>query len=318
MKIILSTTIGHNPGDEIIARGVRRLVDRLVNDKAQYITYNRNPDLQEGPGDNRNQRLNLVGNYFTDHELIKHADMTVLAGSPEWFGGPMRLLYESIMVHRPAHKLVAIGVGLGNPNSELTPLDIDILSRPETRIVTRSQETTDFLRNSGIHSTAMVCPALFAFEAQRVKMHPPGKPLFILQKPGNDWHEIPSQLLLGDGAQLSGRDVLTLHVKEYLHYAQMKQCNVHYANTPDEFYKIVRQYPSVISTRLHGAIGALSLGRPAVVVSNGDYRIETAANMFGAYLPVCDNIYKAEHPSYFLDYRSYQCREFDKYIEVLL
>jgi polysaccharide pyruvyl transferase WcaK-like protein len=85
-------------------------------------------------------------------------------------------------------------------------------------------------------------------------------------------------------------DTLCLHVKEFEYYYGRLDGTAHYAASPPEFSRIVSQYDRVISTRLHGAIGALSLGIPAVVVTDGDFRIETASRMFGMTLPIAKTI----------------------------
>lgn len=288
MKVLLSTTLGHNPGDEIIAQGVKNLLLEVYGPNIQYINYNRNPDLQEG--DHRLRRLTLVGNYLTSESLLSHVDMVVLAGSPEWYGGPMKSLYEAITKYNPHIPLLALGIGLGHQWGTLTELDKQVLSRPETKIITRSEETTAMLLKEGIKSKAMVCPALFAFD-QDLPNYRNGT-ILILQKPGYSWHEVNEATLTGPSIMdlnNAGFSVLCLHVKEFEYYSNL---GIHpqYAGSPDAFASIVSRYRKVVSTRLHGAIGALSLGIPAVVVSNGNFRIETCASMFGSYLPVASNV----------------------------
>ncbi len=276
MKILISTTLGHNPGDEIIAQGVKRLLATAIAEDITYITYNRNPDLQTGS--DRIMRSDLVGNYMGWRPLVKHVDAVVLAGSPEWSGGPLRALYEAIEAYAPDIPLYALGIGMGNENLTLSPLDIRVLDRPQTKIITRSRETVGFLANYGIKSQAMVCPALFAFDGANVRDTKSNQTLLILQRPGNRWHEVPLQILDGISAD-SKADILCLHVKEFEYYSGIG-LSPRYAGCPESFARIVSQYSKVVSTRLHGAIGALSLGVPAVVVADGDFRIETCAKQF--------------------------------------
>lgn len=285
MNILLSTTHFHNPGDEIIAEGVKNLLRNRFGSNLTYFSYNRNPDLQEDP--QRRLRQPLVGNYMTSPELIDHMDMVVLAGSPEWFGGPMETLYKAIRERKRNIPMLALGVGLGHAHGALNELDMEILGRPETKIITRSYETTEWLTRYGIESSALTCPALFAFEANLFSAS--DKTLQIVQAPGHDWHEVPARVL----EQLDRSvDMLCLHVKEFQHYSKLGLKPI-YANNLYSFADIVSQYDKVVSTRLHGAIGALSLGVPAVVVSDGDFRIETAAKMFGEHLPVAKSVREA-------------------------
>ncbi len=316
MKILMSTTFGHNPGDECIALGVKRLLEAKFGSDIEYIYYQRNPDLQEGP--ERRQRSGLVGNYMTSGSILKHVDMVVAAGSPEWRGGPLEALYQGIKMYAPNIPLYALGIGLGNPWLSLTDLDREILSRPETKIITRSQETTDALAKEGIKSEAWVCPAIFAFDvdqdltfSQALKRQTIEKPLLILQAPGYGWHEVPERVLAGykDG----NTDILTVHVKEFEYFSD-QGCNPLYAGDTASFANIVSRYQKVISTRLHGAIGALSLGVRAVVVSDGDFRIETCSKMFGA-LPIAKTVREALADPFKYDYMRNVA--FDMYLDKL-
>lgn len=288
MNILISTTSGHNVGDIIIALGVKRLLQARYGD-VQYFEYNRNPDLQEGP--DRVQRAGLVGNYWTpEANLLKHMDLVVLAGSPEWKNGPMQTLYQAMMREAPALPLLVLGIGLGTQWGTLTALDAVVLGRPETKITTRSVETTQMLDKYGIKSKALVCPALYAFD-NRARSAGQGT-LLILQKPGFRWHEIKESCLEGLAPASQTDDILCLHVKEFEYFSSLGY-KPRYAASPVEFSKIVSEYDRVVSTRLHGAIGALSLGIPAVVVSDGDFRIETCASMFGTFLPVAKTVREA-------------------------
>lgn len=304
MNILISTTLGHNPGDEIILKGVKRLLAAKFGDEITYISYNRNPDLQtRGLCNERVQRTDLVGNYMTSGSILKHVDMVVLAGSPEWYGGPMEALYKAIEKYTLDIPLLALGIGLGSEWGTLSVLDKRVLSRPQTKIITRSKETSQMLMlQLGINVPSLVCPALFAFTGDEpecfwnratVAKLLASKTLLILQKPGNGWHEIRESCL--EGLHLKDRqrdeDILCLHIKEYEYFMEMFEWEktyhkrVYYAADPASFAEVVSRYSKVVSTRLHGAIGALSLGIPAVVVSNGDFRIETCSSMFGNVLP---------------------------------
>lgn len=285
MRALISTTLGHNPGDEIIALGVKRIVRELAQEPVDFVLYNRNPDLQEGSA--RTPKAGLVGNYLCNEVDLSHFDVAVLAGSPEWTGGPVKPLYEAI-AKRKGFPLLALGVGLGDPSIPLSELDKEVLGRPETTIITRSLETTRFLYDKhNIRSRPLPCPALFAFDKPRREgFRTIIKTLQIAQAPGRRWHEIKESCLSGLNFE---HDVLAVHIKELQCFNPMawpRRGALRYAGDTDSFRNIVPNYGRVLSTRLHGAIGALSLGIPAVVIADGDFRIETAARMFGDILPI--------------------------------
>lgn len=293
MKILISTTNGHNVGDVAICEGVKRLLAAKYGSDIEYIMYNRLPDLQTGQ--DREMRKDLVGDYFQSSSILKHIDIVVAAGSPEWCGGPLKALHEGILAVRPDIPYLLLGIGAGHAWVTPTELDIKVLSRNQTRIITRSTETMERLATFGIYSEAMVCPALFAFDQPPLRGPCKGT-LLILQAPtegGRGWHEVPQRLYSDLDGELAEFDILCVHVKEYEHFRSVG-LRPRYAGSVQEFSRIVSQYDRVISTRLHGAIGALSLGIPAVVVSDGDYRIETCAKMFGSLaLPIAKTVREA-------------------------
>lgn len=289
--ILISTTTSHNPGDEIIKLGVAKLLRQSWGEDIQFVHYDRNPDLQIGDGDQRSQRAGLVGNYATPgnmEEVLRHCDAVVLAGSPEWCGMPLYTLYNAISRVSPTKPLYALGIGCGSPWTVLSPLDKTILSRPQTRIVTRSVETTAFLQAHGIESVALPCPAIMAYERSWARDR---GTLIIAQKPGHGWHEVQPATLTGLDELLACNeqaDILCVHVKEFLYYKdKYPNRRVLYASNEQSFFESATRYTECISTRLHGAIAALSLGIPTFAVSApGDFRIRTAVGMFGPALPV--------------------------------
>lgn len=286
MNILLSTTIGHNPGDELIADGVKHLLRKTYPYKQlNFINYNRNPDLQEG--ELREARRHLVGNYHAGDIDLSYIDLVVLAGSPEWFGGPMKALYEALV--KTPRPLWALGIGLGVEGATLTELDKNTLRRA-TKIVTRSVETTEFLKAHGIVSEALVCPALFHHMSQRFAVHAKGI-LNIVQGPGSGWHEIPPAAIRGADADPAA-DLGMVHIKELFAY-QFTSNKKRYMSNSEEFRNTVCGYERVYSTRLHGAIGALGCGVPAAIVGNTDFRITTAQKMFGDILPIAKNFEEA-------------------------
>lgn len=285
--VILSTTTNHNPGDEIIALGVKRLLSQAWGEDIQYVHYDRCPDLQEGQ--ERCQRSDLVGNYLTrsNLELLAYADAVVLAGSPEWYGMPLYTLYHEIIATQPQIPLYALGVGLGDRWGLLSALDKAVLSRPETRIITRSRETTTWLQAYHIKSVALPCPAIMAYDlassADRVK-----GTLVIAQRPGHGWHQVPETVLMGLDDVVDKADaILTVHADELLYFTKRYPGKeVLYANDTESFSVHTMGYNQTISTRLHGAVGALSLGIPSVsVAAHSDFRIRTALDMFQGLIP---------------------------------
>jgi hypothetical protein len=277
VKILFSTTLGHNPGDEIIHAGVHNLLRHGLKLDFESLFYNRNPDLQFGHW--REPIQDPIGNYYTLPVDLSFVDKVVLSGSPEFFSYPMKGLYEALE-KRPDIPMYSLGVGLGERNAPLGPLSRKILSTYGSKIITRSNETADWLNQNGVFGVkAMVCPALFSSMYSTDPVH--NETLYIVQRPGTGWHEIKASLL--DGLEKTDQ-LLCLHLKEFHYFKSQGFERVSYAASGAEALRIIGRYERVVSTRLHGAIGALSCGRPAIAVSDGDFRIETCARMLDSKL----------------------------------
>lgn len=282
MRILLSTTVAHNPGDELIARGVLNLLryGQKIND-LEVVLYNRNPDLQDR-GESRVPLSGQVGNYMNNPVDLTGIDAVVLAGSPEWFGPPMEPLYKELYKN-PKVPLYAFGVGLGDPGAVLTELDRAVLVSATT--IPRSVETYRFLKGYELNcEDPLPCPALFS--SMGTFQNQPKGILQVVQASGHGWHEVRESFLKGLKPE---HEKLCVHVKELAQYPDAQ-----YAGSCGAVLEKVARYSGVISTRLHAAIAALSLEIPAVVVGKEDFRIETCASMFGDLLPCVENFAEAE------------------------
>lgn len=285
-RFLVSTTIGHNPGDELIWMGIKNLLQQGLHIDADYFYYNRNPDLQVG--NDRVPQPGTVGNYYCNEIDLKHFDGVIIAGSPEWFGGPMKPLFQAIIkTNIPVYFL---GVGLGVREAQLSDLDKVVLANAK-RIITRSQETTDFLTPYGIESFVAPCPALFSAMFGIAKGYEGTTPALVLQKPGTEWHEIEPSYV-ADVQGTAGLDVLTVHKKEFEYYANFIP-GVRYAASGGGVLKMISRYSSIRSTRLHVAIAAVSMGIPSVVIGNKDFRITTALGPYTGIIPCVGNLFEA-------------------------
>lgn len=284
-RFLVSTTIAHNPGDEIIWFGIRNLLEVGLKIKADYVYYNRNPDLQVSAL--RVPRPS-VGNYLTDKIDLEGYDGVILAGSPEFTGGPMEYLYNALH-NRPDIPVYALGIGAGHATLKLSSLDQEILSRSKV-LITRSDETIDILRSYGInHGKCLPCPALFSASYDLSADMLGTDTAYILQAPGTRWHEVDPSYLNGVH---NVNEVLTIHVKELNYYRHMGK-QVRYAASGGEVLRHLRRYGRTVSTRLHAAIAGLSLGIPGGVVGDKDFRITTALKPYKDVIGVYGSVAEA-------------------------
>ena len=175
LRIIFSTTLGWNPGDEFILFGIRNLLSSFGL-KFDEIIYNRHPMIRTkfdainrllalGAylfADNPDMQLKrlLSGRYeFMDNSFKKTsqkiADYIIIAGTPEW-AGPRNEELLSWAVNNKVHGAL-VGVGLKN---NITKNARRFLSEFAELITTRDNAAYEQLKAFG--AIKGVCPALFA------------------------------------------------------------------------------------------------------------------------------------------------------------
>lgn len=305
-NILISSTIAHNFGDNIIAYGVYRLLREIGIKLTQHniVVYNRNPDLQlEEQG--RAPRLDCVGNY--DNAVIGNYDAIILAGSPECFGPMLRPVYEHVVKNKTP--LFIIGAGNSSAHMTLSDDEREALNLPTTVVTYRQQSL-----RSAFEAPVLPCPALFCTDLVLPEFRP-SRTTYVIQRPHptprhRPWHTIhPSYLV---GLEPQDRKVV-IDYRELIAYPDATL-----VYSPENFEKEV-EGTKTISTRLHGAIAALASGTPAVVVGKGDYRIEAAAKEFVRILPVADSIKSAKNmqvPSY-EEIKAFKLNTLEEYKKVL-
>lgn len=276
---LISTTRGHNIGDEIIYNGVLQILESAGIEIENKVLFNRNPDLQEGP--HRHARKLTVGDYDNDIKYQNY-DAIILAGSPECFGAPVERLYSfALQSNIP---MIIIGAGSGTKNQPLTPLELEVLRRKNTIITTRQQDLANRINEllGETKAKAFICPASFQAYYGGTK----SKVLHIVQAPGEGWHKVRPMYLNG----ADKHEAICFHTTDFIGLDGLAKLT----NTVSEAHSKILSAKLVVSTRLHGAIFSLSQGIPAVVVGSGDYRIESAAAMFKEWLPVAENFNHAQ------------------------
>jgi len=278
MNILISTTTNWNPGDDFIRYGVKNLLDSIYFD-INYIHYDRNPDyFESGLWEMGHNHKSNVMNDPIDWSVI---DVVVLAGSPEFLGGPLKPLYEGL-AENPHIPLLLIGVGYSHEvdNLVLSHEEFLVLSRPENLIIVRQydlQEKLNELLEDCRTVNCLPCPAIFAsfrdyrgdqFNKLVIRQAPIG--LQALDK--KDYHE-----MIGE-AKTS--DTCLFHYIEDFKYFNGRG----YFSTEarDLLLKII-QYKEVVSNRLHGGIVALGAGSKVKII-NSSNRVQKALEPYKPYL----------------------------------
>lgn len=290
--LCLSTTTNWNPGDDWIRGGVMNVLNKALQNatgntlKPNVVYYDRSPDLMIGHTMSSELRDDIQGNSVKTLPQGMF-DLAVACGTPEWSGAPHKALHESVYTQNLAYILV--GVGTTCKSIRLNELDKQVLSRDRTWIYTRSLEAADSINEAlGFKkAVALPCPASLVYLGQTIKMYDK------VQVPQgiSGHHKVQPEILKGLDKNVP---VITERIEEFYLY-KSKGYEVEFSPSPADLLTRIGRYKNVYTTRLHGAIAAMSTGSNAVIVNKGDFRIETAAKMFD--IPVVgsyDEAYKTE------------------------
>lgn len=287
LNIWVSTTLHHNYGDQVIELGVSQVLAKAFGTEYynfNKIWYNRAYDLQileEG----RRPRPFTVGNYDNDGRM--KYDLAVVAGSPEFFGPPMESFYQTVLDYDMP--LIALGVGTTWDHLSLCELSRKVLSRKNTFVTARGPRARDII-NRDLGQTKVValpCPSIFAASHRAIPRLSVGA---VAQTLGQDFTAVPESTHQGlDRAD----EILCVHKNDF-YYFQRKGFSPRIFSSVGHMMQTIGQYKKIMSTRLHGALAAVSLGIPTVVVHDQNERIRDAMEMFEGLIPQVKNFEQAK------------------------
>lgn len=277
LNVIASSTRQWNPGDEFILFGIQNLFNlAFPSFRTNWIIYDRNPDTL-----NSSHR---IGNSW-HHESLNFADLIVIAGSPQWTGGSLAKLYEA--AHKADKKVLFIGIGSGVVFSNFTKQELYLLEKSPL-IIARDSLTFDSLGTCGIIPRLLPCPALFATMETKKKI---GK-----RNIGFGW-QTGSTAMHGIGnladrtmrvfrqirdEQVYDTNMICHYIDEYIACIE-EWPNLWYSFQARDYATIYKEFDLIITTRLHGAVLANSLGIPVLLVvanKNNKNRVTSGSAMF--------------------------------------
>ena len=311
LRIIFSTTLGWNPGDEFILFGIRNLLS-FFGIKFDEIIYNRHPMIRtkfdainrllalgaylfaDSP-DMQLKRL-LSGRYeFMDNSFKKTsqkiADYIIIAGTPEW-AGPRNEELLSWAVDNKVHGAL-VGVGLKN---KLTKNARRFLSEFAELITTRDNAAYEQLKAFG--AIKGVCPALFA--APETKKVERVENIAIVFQGKRLWaNSVPlgvfDALLPVYAKLIHDFDAkIVCH-----HFADFKEAvavfgngaEVIYTTNSSELLHLYKDFDLVVGTRLHGVGAAASWGIPGILIRH-DQRTSESSSFNEIVVSPTDDIIK--------------------------
>lgn len=289
-SILVSSTRQWNPGDEFIFFGVRRLLTHQLGDRINWVLWNRNPDLFMNRWKDSHFRPDLLTNSLQVPDLDV-VNAVVLAGTPEWKGDSVEPLYRELL-RRPEIPVLLCGIGSGAPGLNLRPYEKSILNRDNTLITTRSvglaEEINQILGQK--KAIALPCPALFA-APRGFTPKTQGKIGLIVQSSRVENQRVDRKAvdeILSQFHDSTEVELITLYIDELRFYSH-EGFTPRYSYDAADYIRpngILSDYRYIISSRLHGALGALSLGIPTSLVPNGSHRVNTAGQLCRQVMPL--------------------------------
>ncbi|MBQ9971014.1 MAG: polysaccharide pyruvyl transferase family protein [Elusimicrobiaceae bacterium] len=294
LNICLSSTVNWNPGDEFIRFGVKNLMEKIIGNNHNYFIWNRNPDFFNSAWKDDRVKENFLSNSCSRQDL-SYMDLFVFAGTPEWLGNPTEPLYKEI-ARRNAPALF-LGLGAGRDIKRLTKTEKKVLNADTSFVSSRSNTLAEELNQEdvkGVHT--LPCPAVLCVKGtEYAPRQKTGKIGFLLQTT-----EFSCQNSKISFAQEffnllpnPNYEFLASYIAE-TRVAAQKGIKARFSFEPQDYFAIYQDYDFIITTRLHGALSALSAGIPAILVTEpANERVQTAAVLYKEILPVVDSIGKA-------------------------
>jgi len=263
--------------------GVRNLLEEAMGGHPiNWILYDRNPDLFVDGFNNPVHKGKIWSNVFNIHHDPRCIDLAVVAGTPEWSGLPLKGFYQT--VKKGNIPLILIGVGYIDAPIHFNDDEIYCFRKLLKTAIVRDEYASLALNKIGISHTILPCPALFSSLKETV---PAGlrKIGFTIQSNMTENQSVSIETSYACANTVNKLrekgfivDVICHYIDEFIEFA-INLAPVRYSYDASDYLVILDNYDLIISTRLHSAILANSLGKPAMLV-NSDSRCTGAASQF--------------------------------------
>jgi hypothetical protein len=299
-NILLSTTRMWNCGDDFIAYGVRNILDQCLNKQCNYIAYNRNPDLHfqrvrhpsidmvDANRDNKKTKLDLrpyisktnwvFDNSWHPRNTLQNLSAVVFAGTPEWFGPMVAPLTEALKDSDVPVFYLGVGGFERRENLKLNNLSAQDQSvlKNAALITVRDKQAQALLEP--LNPVYLPCPALLSNQEKKLEQTKRGsnkkikialstQPDKTCQPPSSpDTYAYTLELFKALIKQYDC-EVVCHYIDEISPLSELG-VPVRYSYDARDYFAIYNNYDLLVSTRVHGAGAAASLGIPAFVISH--------------------------------------------------
>ena len=317
INFLLPTTRMWNCGDDFIAFGVRRLIEQILP-AANFIAYNRNPDLHVQRVLFSKPRLTVTkgeesqemdvdlsqylqettwrfDNSWTRRHSLDFVDCCIFAGTPEWFGPMVSPL--TLQLQESNIPVMYLGIGGFEKREnlkfdQLPEADRKVMERA-TAVTVRDDQALTLL--SPVNTLKLPCPALFSSKTERVrsggslKIGLSTQPDMSLQPPSAKGIYPYTFALFQKLIKNFQCEVICHYIDELNPLAELG-VPIHYSYDASDYFDIYDQFDLVVTTRVHGAGIAASLGIPSFVIKHST-RTSTVDGFLAEYIdPLSDSV----------------------------
>jgi hypothetical protein len=273
-RILFSTTLAWNPGDEVILAGIENLfaAKRFTYDR---LVYNRNAARYQESG-----WQVFAGSPKRCQEVPPLADLRLAPLSPRFWMRPLGIrltdrVNDPLLTFILDSGIRCAAIGVGTSKKPVTTRKISrILQERADVLITRDRQTTEVF--AGFSPRLMPCPAFFAAKDARPRRSL-DRIAVGLQAPGTN--------LIRMDSTTAARSVETArriadrfaHV-EFICHAERDRAfvselfpgrRVHFVCGGAEMVEAYGAFDAVLSTRLHGCVVACSHGIPTFRLFGG-------------------------------------------------
>lgn len=267
LNYLASTTRQWNCGDDFILFGIINVFKKIQKERINWCIHNRTDDLLETFPDIG------FGNIWTPKHSLKGFDKVIIAGTPTWHGPNFTALFKELL--KTKKQVEFWGIGSYTNTTEFSELDKTVLQ--SAKVIVRDENAAKCCESISVKTTILPCPCIFASPTEKERM---GNRVGVVhQTAKTKFQDVAEDLNKKVGELIKALDcpVICHYTDEYFETIENFK-SVYYSYNANDYLDFYNEFDLIISTRLHGALLALSCGIPAILlVQEPNERLSGAA-----------------------------------------
>ncbi len=294
MNVLVASSRQYTPEHEWIFLGIRNLMEGLTPKKLNWALYDKNPDLLRTDGQ-KTHRTKLESNSFR-HETLLPFSAVVLAGTSQWHGREMELLFGCLT--KSEVPLLALGMEMPEQPVHFSPAELVCFSRPHNVITAKDRATLQWLQRYDLNAQLLPCPTLFASKhggLARPQLQSGNLKIAAIlqhsQRPGARLNETTLRKLCQSVTRLSQDatvDVIAPTMDDFMRFSALFPEQIKYSYEASDYLELMENSDVVVTSSPGFAILANSLLKPAVLVVDSLGEAKAAPTPFISLTETCN------------------------------